>query len=184
MTTNHAFIAVFKRLLYIPIILIIFNSCSSVKRTLYQDKGLQFKITEDFRIGRADTYKKNQATYIPIYCRSNDIYAKFSIVWVPCRSDLDWEIQNYVDGLNSVYKSDPESKPVYSEVRTIKFGENEARQIDYAVANDGPRVGSYTTFHCNNFTVIIGQHATVESLVMANRCRKMIEETYYCIENP
>jgi hypothetical protein len=105
-------------------------------------------------------------------------------VWLPCRSDLDWEIQNFVDGLNSVYKSDPDNKPVYSEVRTTKFGTNEARQIDYVVANDGPRIGSYTTFYCNNFTVIIGQHGTAESLAMTNRCRKLIEETYYCIDNP
>lgn len=165
-------------------IFLIVTSCSSVKKTIYQDKGLQFKITEDFRIGRADTHKKNQATYIPIYCRSTDLYAKFSIVWIPCRSDLDWEIQNYVDGLNSVYKSDPENKPVYSEVRTTKFGANVARQIDYVVANDGPRVGSYTIFHCNNSTVIVGQHSTVESLAMTNRCRDLIEATYYCIDNP
>src|SRR5688572_20521716 len=101
-------------------------SCASVPKTLYQDKGLNFKITQDFRIGRSDTHKKNQATYIPIYGRDKNIYAKFSVVWIPCRSDLDWEIQNYVDGLNSIYKSDPENKPVYSEVKTIKFGANDA----------------------------------------------------------
>jgi hypothetical protein len=155
-------------------------SCSSVPKTLYQDKGLNFRITQDFRIGRSDTFKKNQATYIPIQGRDKDVYAKFSVVWIPCRSDLDWEIQNYVDGLNSVYASDTQKKPVYSEVRTTKFGSNEARQIDYVVANDGPRVGSYTVFYCDNLTVIIGQHSTAEGQPMIERCRKMIESTYSC----
>jgi hypothetical protein len=99
-------------------VLLIFSiSCSSVSKTLYQDNGLNFKITQDFRIGRPDTYKKNQATYIPIYTRDKNVYAKFSVVWLPCRSDLDWEIQNYVDGLNSIYASDSQNKPVYSKVR-------------------------------------------------------------------
>jgi hypothetical protein len=155
-------------------------SCASIPKTLYQDKGLDFKITEDFRLGRSDTYKKNQATYIPIYGRDKNVYAKFSVVWIPCRSDLDWEIQNYVDGLNSIYESDPLNKPVYSEVKTTKFGSNDARQIDYVVANDGPRVGSYTVFYCDNLTVIIGQHSTNEGQAMAQRCREMIESTYSC----
>ena len=155
-------------------------SCASVPKAFYQDKGLNFKITQDFRIGRPDTHKKNQATYIPIYCRDKNIYAKFSVVWIPCRSDLDWEIQNYVDGLNSIYKSDPENIPVYSEVKTVKFGPNDARQIDYIVANDGPRIGSYTVFYCDNLTVIIGQHSTTEGQAIIQKCREMIENTYSC----
>ena len=151
-------------------------------KTSYQDKGLNFRITQDFRIGRANTHKKNQATYIPIFGRDKNIYSKFSVVWIPCRSDLDWEIQNYVDGLNSVYSSDTQNKPVYSEVRTTKFGANDARQIDYVVANDGPRIGSYTVFYCDNLTVIIGQHSTVEGKEMTERCREVIEATYSCLE--
>ncbi len=42
-------------------------------------------------------------------------------------------------------------------------------------------MGSYTTFHCDSLTVIIGQHFTPESQAMAERCRKVIEETYTCI---
>ena len=158
-------------------------SCSSVPRTLYQDNGLNFKITQDFRIGRADMFKKNQATYIPIYGRDKNVYAKFSVVWVPCLSDLDWEIQNYVDGLNSIYASDTVNKPEYSEVRTVKFGSNDARQIDYVVPNDGPRIGSYTVFHCDGFTVILGQHSTVQGQAMTQKCRELIEATYSCTPN-
>lgn len=155
-------------------------SCSSVPKTLYQDKGINFKITEDFRIGRSKTYKANQATYIPIYSRDNRVYAKFSVVWLPCRSDLDWEIQNYVDGLNSVYASDPKNRPVYSEVKTIRFGANDAKRIDYLVTNDGPRIGSYTVFYCNSMTVIIGQHAALQGQATIEKCREMIENTYIC----
>ncbi|HTJ51754.1 MAG TPA: hypothetical protein VL443_19980 [Cyclobacteriaceae bacterium] len=104
------------------------------------------------------------------------------MVWIPCRSDLDWEIQNYVDGLNSVYASDAQIKPVYSEIRTTKFGLNEAKQIDYVVVDEGPRVGSYTVFYCNNLTVIIGQHSTVDGQVMMQRCREMIEATLSCVQ--
>ena len=88
------------------IILINAISCSSIPKTFYQDKGIKFKITEDFRIGKTDFYKKNQSTYIPIYTKDKNVYAKFSVIWIPCRSDLDWEIQNYVDGLNSIYAAD------------------------------------------------------------------------------
>ena len=154
-------------------------ACSSVPKSLYQDKGLNFKITPEFRIGKINTFKKNQATYIPIYLKDKDVYAKFSVVWIPCRSDLDWEIQNYVDGLNSVYESELQ-RPVYSKVRSTKFGSNDARQIDYVVSDDGPRVGSYIVFYCDNYTVIIGQHSTAEGQPMAERCRKMIESTYSC----
>jgi len=168
----------------IPFTILILNmSCSSVPKTMYQDKGLTFKITKDFRIGKADTFKKNQATYIPILGRDKNVYTKFSVVWLPCRSDLDWEIENYVDGLNSVYKSDTQNKPVYSEVQTIKFGSNSARYIDYVVANDGPRVGSYTVFYCDNFTIIIGQHGIVAGQAMIQRCRELIEATYSCVQN-
>jgi len=159
--------------------LTILFACSSVPKTLYEDKGLNFKITPDFRIGKANTFKKNQATYIPIYTRDKDVYAKFSVVWLPCRSDLDWEIQNYVDGLNSVYESEAQM-PIYSDVRSTKFGSNDARQIDYVVSDDGPRVGSYTVFYCDNLTVIIGQHSTAEGLPMSEKCRKIIEGSYSC----
>lgn len=161
------------------LLVILMFGCSSVPKTLYQDKGLNFKITPEFRIGKANTFKRNQATYIPIYLRDKNVYAKFSVVWIPCRSDLDWEIQNYVDGLNSVYKSESQ-KPVYSSVRSTKFGSNDARQIDYVVSDDRPRVGSYTVFYCNNFTVIIGQHSTAEGQPMAERCRKAMESSYSC----
>ena len=160
--------------------LVLFCSCSSVPKTSYQDKGLSFKITQDFRIGKSNTFKKNQATFISINSRDNDVYAKFSVVWLPCHSDLDWEIQNYVNGLNSIYASDMRNNPVYSEVRPTKFGSNEARQIDYIVPKDGPRVGSYTVFYCDNLTVIIGQHSSENAQPMIERCRKMIESTYSC----
>ena len=169
-----------KRLGIIYLTIIAFTSCSSIPKTVYKDKGLNFKITEDFRIGKPDFFKKNQATYIPIYIRDKNVYAKFSIVWIPCRSDLDWEIQNYVDGLNSVYNSDSKNKPVYSEIRSTKFGSNDARQIDYVVKTDGPRVGSYTVFFCDNNTVIIGQHSTVDTQAITNKCRELIETTYNC----
>lgn len=155
-------------------------SCASVPKTHYQDNGLNFEITSDFRVGRANTWRKNQATYISIYSRDKDIYAKFSIVWLPCHADLDWEIQNYVDGLNSVYESDTQNKPVYSEVRSTTFGSRDAKQIDYIVPNDGPRLGSYTVFYCDNLTVIIGQHSTAEGQAIAERCRALIEATYVC----
>jgi hypothetical protein len=134
------------RLGFLALILIGAISCSSVPRTLYRDKGLNFKVTQDFRIGKADIHKKNQATYIPIYGRDKNVYAKFSVVWILCRSDLDWEIQNYVDGLNSIYTSDTQNKPMYSAVKMTKFGSNDARQIDYIVANDGPRVAPILFF--------------------------------------
>ena len=168
---------------FLSIIFVVFISCSSVPKTIYKDEGLYFKVTDGFRIGKADTWKKNQSTYIPLYCRDKNIYAKFSVIWVPGNSNLDKEIQIYVDGLNSVYESDADNKPVFSEVKSTKFGSNIARQIDYVVANDGPRIGSYTTFHCNNITVIIGQHYTVEGQSIINRCRELIEQTYSCVQN-
>ncbi len=81
-------------------------SCVSVPKTSYRDKGLSFVITPDFRFGKPSTFKENHATYIPIHLINKNVYAKFSVVWIPCRSDLEWEIRNYVDGLNSVYASD------------------------------------------------------------------------------
>lgn len=170
-------------ILSITVMVIVGASCSSVPKEIYADKGLGFKITPNFRIGRASTYKKNQSTYIPIYIRDKDVYAKFSVVWVPCLSDLDWEIQNYVDGLNSIYESDTQNKPEYGEVRTVKFGSNTAKQIEYVVPNDGPRVGSYTVFHCDGLTVIIGQHSTVEGQAAIQKCREVIEATYFCKSN-
>jgi hypothetical protein len=161
---------------------IILTSCSSVPKTIYKDAGIYFKVTEDFRIGRADTYKKNQSTYIPLYIRDNDLYAKFSIIWLPGNWNLDKEIRNFTNGLDSAYiKEDPINKPEYGEIKDAKFGANIARQIDYVVPNDGPRIGSYTTFHCKNLTVIIGQHSTIENKAIIDRCRKVIEESYYCI---
>jgi hypothetical protein len=84
-------------------------------------------------------------------------------------------------GLKEAYESDISNTPVFSEVKWAKFGANDSRQIDYVVANDGPRIGSYTTFHCDSLTVIIGQHFTPESQAMVERCRKVIEETYACL---
>lgn len=165
-------------------IFLILTSCSSVPKTIYKDAGIYFKVTENFRIGRADTYKKNQSTYIPLYIRDNDLYAKFSIIWLPGNWNLDKEIRNYTNALDSAYiKEDPVNKPEYGEIRNTKFGDNIARQIDYVVPNDGPRVGSYTTFHCKNLTVIIGQHSTIESKAIIDQCRKVIEESYSCVAN-
>jgi hypothetical protein len=48
-------------------------SCSSVSKILYQDKGLSFKVTSEFKIGRSDTYKKNQSTYVPIEIRDENL---------------------------------------------------------------------------------------------------------------
>ena len=161
----------------ISLMFILSVACSSIHKTTYTGKGMIFQVTPAFRIGRSDTTRKNQATYVPIYCRE-DVYAKFSVIWVPCLSDLDHELQIYVDGMTSIYANDPVNKPVYSEVRTTKFGNNEARQIDYSVLNDGQRVGSYTVFHCDGFTVIVGQHNSLEGQALANKCRDVIEATY------
>jgi hypothetical protein len=66
---------------------------------------------------------------------------------------------------------------------TAKFGSNDARQIDYVVPNDGPRVGSYTVFYCDNLTVIVGQHCTTKGKAMTQKCRELIEATYSCVQN-
>jgi len=103
------------------------------------------------------------------------------VTWLPKKFNLDKELQNFVEGLNESYESDVHNTPVFSEVKWTKFGSNDARHIDYVVADDGPRIGSYTTFHCDSLTVIIGQHYTPESQVMTNRCRQIIEETFNCV---
>ena len=72
------------------------------------------------------------------------------MTWLPKKCDLDDELQNFVASLKEAYADDISNTPVFSEVRSTKFGSNYARQIDYLVANDGPRIGSYTTFHCDS----------------------------------
>jgi hypothetical protein len=163
------------------VILVVFTSCAAVPKTIYRDAGLSFKIAEDFRIGKSDTYKKNQATYIPLYLRDKNLYAKFSIIWLPGTWNLDKEIWNYADALKEIYqKEDPVNKPEFGEVKDAMFGSNHARQVEYIVPNDGPRMGSYTTFHCDSITVIIGGHGTPETQALIQRCRKLIEESYSC----
>jgi hypothetical protein len=119
--------------------------------------------------------------YIKVDRRNKDLYANLSVTWVPGNSDLDKEFQIFVKSLRRVYEPDIQMTPVFSEVKSTKFGSHSARRIDYIVANDGPRIGSYTTFHCDNITVIIGQHYTAESEALTNKCRQQMEDTYYCI---
>jgi hypothetical protein len=167
------------------LVLLVCMSCASIPRTTYQDRGFHFEITNDFKVGRSKFHKKNQSTYIPIYFRSDDLYAKISVVWLPGACNLDWELGNYTEGLTSVYKgSDSASKPQYSEYKTVKFGENDARRVDYIVPNDGPRVGSYIAFRCDSISVIIGIHSVVESKAQVDRCVELIEKTYRCTYLP
>jgi hypothetical protein len=168
------------RLLFL-VLIFIFTTCRTIPKINYQDKGFGFKITEDFKIVETKTWKHNHATYIKIEGRNKDLYANFSVTWLPKKFDLDKELQNFVVGLKEVYEGDIPNTPVFTEVKSTKFGSNDARQIDYLVANDGPRIGSYTTFYCDSLTIIIGQHFTPESKAMSERCRKIIEETYHCI---
>ena len=170
------------RLLFFGLIFIL-TACRTVPSSSYKDKGLNFKISEDFKIVDTKTWKHNHATYIKIERRNNDLYANFSVSWLPKKCDLDDELQNFVESLKEGYAGDTQNTPVFSEVKLTKFGSNQAKRIDYIVANDGPRIGSYTTFHCDSLTVIIGQHFTPESQAIADRCRKVIEETYMCIEH-
>lgn len=142
---------------------------------------MDFQITEDFQIVETKTWKHNHATYIKIERRNKDLYANFSVTWLPKKFNLDQELHNFVVALKDVYEGDASNTPVFSEVKSTKFGSNGARRIDYIVANDGPRIGSYTTFYCDSLTIIIGQHFTPESQVMSERCRKLIENTYSCL---
>ena len=157
------------------------STCRTIPKTSYQDKGLNFKITEDFKVVETKTWKHNNATYIKIDRRNNELYANFSVTWLPKKCDLDDELQNFVESLKEVYADDIQNIPVFSEVKLTKFGKNDAKQVDYVVANDGPRIGSYTTFYCDSLTVIIGQHFTPESHAMTEKCRKAIEGTYVCV---
>ena len=157
------------------------STCRTIPKTSYEDNGLNFKITKDFKVVEAKTWKHNNATYIKIDRRDNDLYANFSVTWLPKKCDLDDELQTFVESLKEVYADDIQNTPVFSEVKLTKFGNNEAKQVDYVVANDGPRIGSYTTFYCDSVTVIIGQHFTPESQAMTEQCRKAIEETYHCV---
>ncbi len=162
-------------------LIFILTACRTIPKTNYQDKGLNFQITEDFKIVETKTWKHNHATYIKIERRNKNLYANFSVTWLPKKFNLDKELQNFVVGLKEVYEGDPSNTPDFSEVKSTKFGTNDSRQIDYVVANDGPRIGSYTTFHCDSLTIIIGQHFTPETQAMADRCRKTIEESYVCV---
>jgi hypothetical protein len=157
------------------------TTCRTIPKTNHQDKGLNFEITEDFKIAGTKRWKHNHATYIKIERRDKDLYANFSVTWLPKRFDLDKELQNFVVGLKEAYEGDVSNTPIFSEVKSAKFGANDSRHVDYVVANDGPRIGSYTTFHCDSLTVIIGQHFTPESQALTERCRKVIEETYTCL---
>ncbi|MBS1507082.1 MAG: hypothetical protein JSS79_10590 [Bacteroidetes bacterium] len=156
-------------------------TCQTIPKTNYRDKGLNFKITEDFKIVETKTWKRNHATYIKIERRDKYLYANFSVTWLPKKFNLDKELQNFVVGLKEAYEGDVSNTPIFSEIKSAKFGTNDSRQIYYVVTNDGPRIGSYTTFHCDSLTVIIGQHFTPESQAMTERCRKVIEESYSCV---
>ena len=170
------------RLVFSGLVFLVVISCRTIPTTVYQDKGLNFKITEEFKIVKTETWKHNDATYIKIERRNENLYANFSVTWLPKNFDLDKELRVFEETLKEMYeREDTQKIPVFGEVKSIKFASNEARRIDYIVANDGPRLGSYTAFHCDSLTVIIGQHYTPESQVMTDRCRQMIEETYSCI---
>ncbi|HEY9048978.1 MAG TPA: hypothetical protein VIN08_23925 [Ohtaekwangia sp.] len=172
-----------RNLIYTCIAIIFLSSCSSVSKTTYKDAGVYFEITPEFKIGKKTTWKRNHVTYIPIYLKDEEVYAKFSFVWLPTKSDLDWELRNYTDALKSVYKPEELGDLMFSEIKSTNFGAHTARQIDYRKASDGPRVGSYIAFHCDSSTVVIGYHTTVEGMAAINRCRDLMEKTYYCIQN-
>jgi hypothetical protein len=160
--------------------LTIIISCQSIPKNIYESKGLNFEVTEDFTITETKTWKHNHATYIKIEPRTKDLYSKISVTWLPKKFDLDKELQNFVESLKEGSVGDLQNTPVFSEVRSTKFGSNEARYIDYVIGN-GRKSGSYTTFHCDSLTVIIGQHYNPESQAMTNRGRQIIEETHNCI---
>jgi len=157
------------------------TTCRTIPKTSYQDKGLNFKITEDFKIVETKTWKHNHATYIKIDCRSNDLYANLSVSYLPGIHSQDKELENFTESLISVYKPDPTKTPQFDEPKPTKFGTYTAKQVNYVVANDGPRIGSYTSFHCGDFTLMIGQHYTPETEVMINKCRQVIEQTLTCV---
>lgn len=159
-------------------------TCRTIPSTSYQGEGLNFKITEDFKIVETKTWKHNHATYIKIDCRSNDLYANLSVSYLPGIHSQDKELENFTESLTSVYKPDPTKTPQFDAPKRTKFGSYSAKQVNYVVANDGPRIGSYTSFHCGNFTVMIGQHYTPESEVMILKCRQVIEQTLTCVGNP
>lgn len=180
-TDKPTYSQVINRRLLLGLIFTIITSCQTIPKTIYEGKGMSFKITEDFKIVETKTWKHNHATYIKIDCRNKDLYANISVSYLPGKHSQDKELQNFTESLKSVYKSDPKNTPEFSEVKFAKFGSNSAKRINYVVANDGPRIGSYTSFHCDNFTVMIGQHYTAESEAMINKCRQLIEETLNCI---
>jgi hypothetical protein len=168
------------KLLFIGL-LISLSNCVTIPKTNYEDRRINFKITEDFKIVETKTWKHNNATYIKIDRRDKGLYANFSVTWLPKKCDLDVELKNFVESLKETYADDNQNTPVFSEVKSTKFGKNDAKQIDYIVANDGPRIGSYTAYYCDGLTIIIGQHFTPESRAMADRCIKNIEQTFFCV---
>lgn len=169
------------RVIFFGFILLIVVSCRTIPQVTYNDKGLNFKITEEFKIVETKTWKHNNATYIKIERRNKNLYANFSVTWLPTKCDLGDELENFVETLQAAYAGDGQNTPVFSEVKATTFGSNSAIQIDYVVANDGPRIGSYTALHCDSLTIIIGQHHTPDSEAMTTKCRQFIEETYSCV---
>ena len=105
------------------------TTCRTIPKTNYQDKGLNFKITEDFKIVETKTWKHNHARYIKIERRNKDLYANFSVTWLPKKFNLDKELQNFVVGLKEVYAGDVSKTPVFGEVKSAKFGANDSRQM-------------------------------------------------------
>ena len=168
------------RLLFFGLIFIL-TTCRTIPKSVYQDKGVNFKITEDFKIVETKTWKHNNATYIKIERRDKNLYANFSVTWLPKKCDLDDELKNFMTSLKEAYPGDSENTPVFSEVKPTKFGLNSAIQVDYLVANDGPRVGSYTAFYCDSLSVIIGQHHIPDSKTMTTKCRQLIEDSFTCL---
>jgi hypothetical protein len=168
------------KIVFFGLIFLIVASCRTIPQTTYNDKGLNFKITEEFKITETKTWEHNNATYIKIERRNKNLYANFSVTWLPKKCALDDELKNFMETLKESYAGDSENTPVFSEVKPTKFGVNSAIQIDYVVANDGPRIGSYTAFYCDSLTVIIGQHHTPESKTMTTKCRQIIEDTFIC----
>lgn len=169
------------KILFFGLIVLIVVSCRTIPQTTYNDKGLDFKITDDFKITETKTWKHNNATYIKIDRRDKNLYANLSVTWLPKKCDLDDELKNFVETLKEVYADDNQNTPTFSEVKSTKFGQSSAIQIDYVVANDGPRIGSYTAFYCDSLTVIVGQHQTPDSKTMTNKCRQFIEDTFICV---
>ena len=167
------------RTIIIFITLCIAVSCKTVQKTSYEHEKLSFRITDNYKIVKANTLKRNKATYIRMNYQDTSWYEYISVTWLPKKYDLDKELQNFVDQRIKVYEDDKAGGAVFGEVSHVKFASNEAIRRNYFVDNQG-QSGSYIAFHCKELTVIIGRHFTRQSEDASTQCLKIIEETISC----